>query len=74
MRCVSDIAVHREFYDGEVSFFDPTRQEAMVDALEAAFERVPGWHPRISRVRPSPHDVGREYSDLFRTIEVELKG
>lgn len=68
----SDIPVHREFYDGEASFFDPTRQQTMVDALEAAFERARGWYPQRSWPRPSAEDVGRAYSKLFEEIGVTL--
>ncbi|GGE09773.1 hypothetical protein GCM10011529_15150 [Polymorphobacter glacialis] len=70
----SDIPVHREFYDGEASFFDPTRQQAMVEALELAFERSAGWHSRSLRPRPSAKDVGHAYSKLFSEIGATLQG
>lgn len=68
----SDIPVHHEFYEGEVAFFDPTEQHIMVEALEAAFERKPGWYPRIVRKQPTSQGVGSAYSTLFQDIAATL--
>lgn len=65
----SDIPVHREFYDGDVSFFDPLDTGAMVDALDSAFDRPRGWHAGPStRPRPGLRQVGRQYRELFESI------
>ncbi|QXQ06472.1 glycosyltransferase [Sphingosinicellaceae bacterium] len=65
----SDIPVHREFYDGDVAFFDPLGIGAMVDALESAFDRPRGWHSGPStRPRPGLRQVGRQYRDLFESL------
>ncbi|WP_419816370.1 glycosyltransferase [Glacieibacterium sp.] len=65
----SDIAVHREFYDGDVDFFDPLNTNAMVAALNRAFDRPRGWHPEPStRPRPGLIQVGQQYNELFESI------
>jgi glycosyltransferase involved in cell wall biosynthesis len=62
----SDIAVHREFYDGQVTFFAPYEIPTITDVLNEAFEK-----PQLSNkcsniaVGPSFHDVASQYRSLF---------
>lgn len=66
----SDIEVHREYYDGRVAFFDPLREEAIVDALDRALYAPRPWFPRdtVTPARRFEH-VARDYESVFRRIE-----
>ena len=68
----SDIDVHREFYDGQVRFFDPLRTDAMVAAIDAAVGSEGRWprHPNAA-FRRSFSEVGSEYRALFQEIAAE---
>jgi glycosyltransferase involved in cell wall biosynthesis len=69
----SAIDVHREFYDGDVAFFDPLDTNAMVEALDSAFDRPRGWHPEPSKQsRPGLQKVGQQYRELFESIAASL--
>lgn len=66
----SNIAAHREFYSGRVLFFDPCRQEAIVDALNTAMERPQDW-PRSAAplsANRSFADVARDYEAVFASV------
>jgi glycosyltransferase involved in cell wall biosynthesis len=65
----SDIPVHREFFDGRATFFDSASLDAMVEALNAAYERDGRWHrpPDSSRSRTF-RDVAADYRSLFERI------
>jgi glycosyltransferase involved in cell wall biosynthesis len=69
----SDIAVHREFYGGEVALFDPHSVTAMTAAIDSALER-PGRWPRAasSAARRSFADVAADYRKLF--LDMRLGG
>lgn len=65
----SDIEVHREYYDGQVRFFDPFREEAIVSALNDSLNMP--WLS-LSTTRRVPRnfaDVAADYVALFRRIE-----
>jgi hypothetical protein len=66
----SDIEVHREYYEGRVAFFDPLREEAIVDALDRALDASRPWFPRdtVTPARRFEH-VARDYESVFRRIE-----
>ncbi len=68
----SDIDVHREFYDGQVRFFDPLRKDAMVSAIDDAIDSEGRW-PRHANAafKRSFADVGAEYRALFLEIATE---
>lgn len=69
----SDIPVHREFYDGDVAFFDPLDKDAMAEALDSAFDRPRGWHSQPSmQPRPGLQQVGRQYRELFESIAASV--
>jgi glycosyltransferase involved in cell wall biosynthesis len=65
----SDIDSHREFYEGDVAFFDPRSIAAMTAALDAAFDR-PGRWPRRDAVARSRsfEDVAADYRRLFQSV------
>ena len=65
----TDIPVHREFYDGEVRFFEPGPLDAFVQALDAAIATDGPWF-KVDRdvVRRSFADVARDYADLFNAL------
>ena len=66
----SDIDVHREYYEGQVVFFDPLREDAIVDALDRALDAPRPWFPRGSAPPPRRFEhVARDYESLFRHIE-----
>ena len=69
----SDIAVHREFFDGRAAFFDPVSEESMVEALNAAVMRAgTRWYPSASNSRlRSFKDMADDYRAVFRGIEQE---
>ena len=70
----SDIPVHREFFDGQVRFFDPSDIQAIVDALDLAFDEPGSW---VSQSAPSYRrtfdDVTRDYSALFERVAAESR-
>jgi glycosyltransferase involved in cell wall biosynthesis len=66
----SDIDVHREYYEGQVAFFDPLREDAIVDALDRALDAPRPWFSRSSESPPRRFEnVARDYESLFRSIE-----
>jgi glycosyltransferase involved in cell wall biosynthesis len=69
----SDISVHREFFDGRAVFFDPTRKDAMVEALDSALAKAGTcWYPGASSSRlRSFKDMADDYRGVFRGIERE---
>ena len=69
----SDIAVHREFFEGRAAFFDPNSEEAMVEALNAAVKRAGTcWYPGASSGRLRTFkDMADDYRAVFRGIERE---
>jgi glycosyltransferase involved in cell wall biosynthesis len=62
----SDIAAHREFYSGEVRFFDPHTVPSITAAIDAALDQ-PGHWPRIAAnaSRRTFADVAADYRKLF---------
>jgi glycosyltransferase involved in cell wall biosynthesis len=65
----SDIPVHREFYSGRATFFDPTRLDDMVGALNIALERSGRWHdPMDISHQRSYRDMAADYRALFEQI------
>jgi glycosyltransferase involved in cell wall biosynthesis len=70
----SDIPVHREFYEGQVVWFDPRTREGMVTALNAAFDRDGQWSmPGPARPLPTFADVACDYRSLFLGITEESR-
>ena len=69
----SDIAVHREFFEGRAAFFDPSSDDAVVEALNAAVMKMGTcWYPLASSggLR-SFKDTADDYRAVFRGIERE---
>jgi glycosyltransferase involved in cell wall biosynthesis len=65
----SDIATHREFYEGRVRFFDPRQKEAIISAIDAAIEMPGPWFaPSLDVERRSFADVAADYERLFRSV------
>lgn len=65
----TDIPVHREFYDGEVRFFEPTHPDALVHALDAAIATEGPWFSVDSNaVHRSFVDVSHDYAALFASL------
>jgi glycosyltransferase involved in cell wall biosynthesis len=67
----SDIAVHREFFGGHAAFFDPMRDEAIVEALNMAVMNAgKRWYPGVpgGRMR-SFKDMADDYRTVFRSVE-----
>jgi glycosyltransferase involved in cell wall biosynthesis len=65
----SDIPVHREFYDGEVRFFDPTRVESLATAIDAGLASAGRWFiTPADRAHRSFVDVADDYRELFRSL------
>lgn len=65
----SDIDVHREFYAGDVAFFDPARTDALVAALDEAFDRPGRWHPAApAATRRCFKNVADDYRHLFASL------
>jgi glycosyltransferase involved in cell wall biosynthesis len=67
----SDITVHREFFQGQAAYFDPTRDDAIVEALNAAILNAgTRWCPDfpISRMR-SFKEMADDYREVFRGVE-----
>jgi len=69
----SDIAVHREFFEGRAVFFDPGSEDSMVEALNAAVMKAgTRWYPNASNSRlRSFKDMADDYRAVFRGIERE---
>jgi glycosyltransferase involved in cell wall biosynthesis len=69
----SGIAVHREFFDGRAAFFDPTSEDSMVAALDAAVAKAGArWYPSASNIKlRSFKDMADDYLAVFRGIERE---
>jgi glycosyltransferase involved in cell wall biosynthesis len=69
----SDIAVHREFFEGHAAFFDPGSEDSIVEALNAAVMKAgTRWYPGASNSRlRSFKDMADDYRALFRGIERE---
>lgn len=62
----SDIPVHREFYDGRVSFFDPQSIDGIISSLnEALSVERSEWKPHSMATGPSFEDVASQYRALF---------
>jgi glycosyltransferase involved in cell wall biosynthesis len=65
----SNIAVHREFFNGQVTFFDATSSDCMVEALNLACDRTGRWRPLLDLSKSrSFRDVAAEYRALFERI------
>ena len=70
----SDIQVHREFYDGEVRFFDPLDRDSIVDALNRAFDLPGPWEiARSGEAKRSFADVARDYRSIFMRIAANVR-
>jgi glycosyltransferase involved in cell wall biosynthesis len=70
----SDIAVHREFYDGCVKFFPPTDLPAATRAVESAIEDGGTWKFNLPQTKRSFVEVAAEYKRVFSSIyEAERK-
>jgi glycosyltransferase involved in cell wall biosynthesis len=67
----SDIAVHREFFEGRAAFFDPIRDDAIVEALNAAVMNAGmRWYPEMpGRRMRSIKDMADDYRTVFRGVE-----
>lgn len=65
----SDIPVHREFFDGQVRFFDPKDMGAISYALDLAFDDIGIWLRELEwRDCRSFDDVTRDYAALFNRV------
>jgi glycosyltransferase involved in cell wall biosynthesis len=64
----SDIAVHREFYDGSVVFFDPANVEAIRFAVDDALEREGCWFAPQIKPQFGVATVADSYRQLFQQI------
>lgn len=64
----SDIAAHREFYDGSVTYFDPLDTEAISAAIDQALERQGRWSNSPLPARRFA-DVATDYLRLFTAID-----
>lgn len=69
MVACSDIAVHREFYDGCVEWFDPLRTDSMTEAIDRCFEHP--W-PKADIGLPASArgfvEVAADYRHLFLQV------
>ncbi|HEY4083307.1 MAG TPA: glycosyltransferase [Burkholderiaceae bacterium] len=63
----SDIAAHREFFDGLVTYFDPFDTEAISSAIDQALDRGGRWSPGPLPTR-SFADVAGDYLELFSAV------
>ena len=68
----SDIPVHREFYDGEVSFFDVESLDSCIDQINLGLDRQVLWHPKVPKHRLSYPDVAAGYRAIFSNIQLEM--
>lgn len=70
----SDIPVHREFYDGQVLFFEPDRAASMEAAIDAALLRPGRWFDAPAQLdRRSFSHVAAEYRGLFLSLGMEAR-
>jgi len=69
----SNIPVHLEFFEGRAVFFDPSSDEAITEALNAAVMKAGTcWFPGASRAGlRSFRDTADDYRAVFRGIERE---
>lgn len=68
----SDIPVHREFFDGQVRFFDPKDISSIAYELDLAFDEPDPWvcEPALP-YRRTFDDVTKEYSELFNRVAMD---
>jgi glycosyltransferase involved in cell wall biosynthesis len=65
----SDVAVHREFYDGEALFCNPHDVEAMRQGIDDALGRSCAWHlDQARQAKPTFADVAQQYRALFQRL------
>lgn len=64
----SDIAAHREFYDGLVEYFDPGDTEAITAAIDQGLQRGGRWS-HAPMPKRSFADVAADYLKLFETVQ-----
>lgn len=64
----SDIAVHREFYAGQVAFFDPAESGSLRIALNTAFDRPGRWYVPQARPEFGIAGIARAYRNLFLSL------
>lgn len=69
----SDIAAHREFYEGAVTFFDPSNIDAIVHAIDSELEQPTPLVARKWSPSRSFAQVAADYRCLFARIESEAK-
>lgn len=69
----SDIPVHREFYDGEVSFFDIRSMDSCIYQINIGLSKSGRWHAPVDKQRMSYADVAAGYRSLFCDIAAEIK-
>lgn len=65
----SDIPVHREFYEGQVQFFEPTKEDSIVEAINAALISPKPWFTNKTVSSRTFADVSRDYERLFSSLE-----
>ncbi len=65
----SDIAAHREFYDGRVLFFNPLLIEDITYSINNAIEKSGLWYPKFNDGVRTYSDVARDYKKLFLNVE-----
>ncbi len=63
----SDIAAHREFYDGLVSYFNPLELDDITTAIDQALLREGRWSQGCLPLR-SFADVAADYQQLFSSM------
>jgi glycosyltransferase involved in cell wall biosynthesis len=65
----SDVAVHREFYEGEALFCDPRDVDSMREGIDDALGRSGVWHLNQTRLaKPTFADVAQQYRALFQRL------
>lgn len=68
----SDIPVHREFFNGQVRFFDPNDKSSIVYELDLAFDEPHPWVCQpASLYRRTFDDVTKDYSELFNRVAID---
>lgn len=68
----SDIPVHREFFDGQVRFFDPKDISSIAYELDLAFDEPDPWISEPALLyRRTFDDVTRCYSELFYRVAMD---
>ena len=68
----SDIDVHREYFESQVKFFDPLREDSIVAAINDAIVSPRPWFVNQNKYYRSFRDVSRDYEMLFRNIFIAL--